>query len=216
MNTRRVVFWLCFVIVIGLIVWGMIAAFNKEASLGVLASPGEITATDHIRGPENAPVTLIEYSDFQCSACATYFPVIEQLLEEASTTVRFAYRHYPLPQHGNALLASQASEAAGEQGKFWEMYHFIFTNQKIWETSGEARSIFDGYARDLSLDMTRFAVDIESKEVNDKILNDLRGGQAIGVNATPTFFVNGEAVQIPPSYESFKAIIDAAVAATAN
>ena len=131
MNIKRILFWLGFIVVIGLIIWGMIAAGKKASrETANLPLPDQITAQDWARGNVNGPVTIVEYSDFQCPACGIYFPVVEQLFKEYASNMRFVYRHFPLPQHANAIPAAKASEAAGKQGKFWEMYEMIFSTQK--------------------------------------------------------------------------------------
>ena len=159
-------------------------------------------------------MTLIEYSDFQCPACGSYFPVVERLLLE-NPQIRFVYRHFPLQQHVNAFAASQAAEAAGKQGKFWEMHETLFTNQTAWETSKTAKTIFEGYASDLGLDMEEFMNDYSSEEIKDKINADLKSGLKAGINSTPTFYLNGNKIQ-PNGYEEFKKLISDASATSTN
>ena len=183
---------------------------NKPVKDNRPASAGEITATDHSRGPIDAPVTLIEYSDFQCPACETYYHIVKRLLDESSTTIRFAYRHFPLSQHANAVPSALASEVAGVQGKFWEMYDLIFTNHTDWTELTNPTDIFVGYAATIGLNVDEFKKDMASSTLRDKIEADLNGGIKIGINATPTFFVNGNAITNPPTYEEFKTIIETA------
>lgn len=212
MNTKRILFWSGFVVILGLIVWGLILAGNKKPAPAQAGTPAPITNEDRVRGPENAPVTLIEYSDFQCPACASYFPLVEQFMAEASSTVRFVYRHFPLPQHFNAGLTARSAEAAGEQNKFWDMYRLLFENQTVWAELPDikAREIIYGYASSLSLDMDKFKTDMDSEKIKNKVKKDLEEGRTIGVNSTPTFFLNGEKIILPASYDAFKsAIIDA-------
>lgn len=208
---KRIIFWLCFIVVLGLIVWGLVVAMNKPVTPSkTLSTPADVTSIDNVIGPENARVTLIEYSDFQCPACAMYFPVVEKLFAESSTTMRLVYRHFPLPQHANAMIASQASEAAALQGKFWPMYRLIFDNQTEWENSTKAREIFTQYAERIGLNMTSFKKDIDSDIVKNKIQASRDEGIKIGINGTPTFFVNGKAISNPQGYEQFKTIIEEA------
>lgn len=216
MNTKRILTWGGFILIIVLIVWGLIAAANKaEKENAGLASVDEITATDWVKGATSSSITLVEYSDFQCPACATYSPVIEQLLAEKGAQFRFVYRHFPLPQHGHAIEASQAAEAAGEQGKFWEMHKILFETQKDWESSVDAESIFAGYAQQIGLEMAKYAVDVKSEENLEKINNDTKSGLKAGVNSTPTFYLNGTKIT-PNSYEELKKLIDDASATPAN
>ncbi len=212
MNIKRFLSWLVFIIVIVLIVWGMIAASQKatkqEASLPI---PNEISSSDWVKGNKDSSVILVEYSDFQCPACVAYFPMIERVVGEASTTIKFVYRHFPLTQHVNAVPAAQAAEAAGKQGKFWEMYEQIFTTHTEWETSSMVDKIFYDYATKMGLDMDKFDTDYKSKEVIDKINNDLKSGLRAGINSTPTFYLNGNKISNPQSYEDFKKLIDEAI-----
>lgn len=219
MNTKRIIFWVSFIIILGLIIWGLVVAMNKPpVTAPELGTPAPVTSADHVRGPENAPVTIIEYSDFECPACAAYYPVVEKLVAEASTTVRFVYRHfplYPLP-HKNAFIASQASEAAALQGKFWEMYTLLFDNQTEWAGTNKAESIFEGYATRIGLNVEAYKKDFASEAVEARIDKDKTEAQSLHVNATPTFFVNGKAIANPQGYEQFKTIIEAAASSTAN
>ncbi|MDE2038252.1 MAG: DsbA family protein [Patescibacteria group bacterium] len=212
MNTKRIAFWIGFLVVLALVIWGLVVAMNKS-SAGAnanLGAPAPITAADHMRGPAGAPVTLIEYGDFQCPACEAYYPIVEQVLSHSSTTVDFVFRHFPLPQHANAPLAAQAAEAAGMQGKFWEMFDVLFQNHADWTELADPHQIFDGYAQRLGLDMTRFKADIDSPAAKEAMQRDLAEGEQLGIDATPTFFVNGKAIENPQSYGQFQAIIDAA------
>lgn len=216
MNTKRIFTWGAFVVVIGLLIWGMIAAANKaERESASIASPDVVTATDQTKGATSSPLTLIEYSDFQCPACAAYYPVVERLLRESEGKVLFVYRHFPLTQHANAIPTAIAAEAADKQGKFWDMYNIIFTNQKDWEASKEIKTVLTGYATELSLDVTKFLADYESEEIREKVNNDLKSGLKAGVNSTPTFYLNGVKIN-PTNYEDFKRIIDQAFTAANN
>ncbi|MEK7609846.1 MAG: thioredoxin domain-containing protein [Patescibacteria group bacterium] len=212
MNTKHIIFWIFFLLILALIVWGLAVAMNKAPKVGPgIGTPSEATSTDHILGPANVPVTIIEYSDFQCPACALYYPIIERLTKEASTTVRFVYRHFPLfpLPHKNSIFAAQASEAASKQGKFWDMYKLLFENQTVWQDSNTASAIFEGYAESLNLDMTAYKKDFGSAEIKARIQRDRDEGDTLGVNSTPTFFVNGKVIVNPQGYEQFKALIDA-------
>ncbi len=203
--------WASFVIVIGLIVWGLIAADNKamreEANLLPVDTLGEL---DHSRGYALAPVTLIEYGDFQCPACSVYHPIVEKLIATTATnTLRFAFRHFPLAQHANANAAAQAFEAA--ESKMWEMYDMLYVNQKEWESSKDPKSIFVGYAKSLGIDEKTFLEKFDLKDIKEKIQSDYKSGIKAGVTATPTFFVNGKKIQNPQNYDEFKKIIDDAI-----
>ena len=215
MNTKRIVFWAVFISILVLIIWGMVVALNKPTagSVSGLLAPSPVTASDNVRGPADAPVTLIEYSDFQCPACKAYYPIIEKLVA-SSTNLRLVYRHFPLypMPHPNALIAAQAAQTAGLQGKFWDMYRVLFEKQSEWEnlSKTDVRARFETYATTIGLDISKYRADLDSTQVTDKISADKKDGMAIGINGTPTFFVNGKAISNPQSYDAFKAIIDQA------
>ena len=175
-----------------------------------LGTPAPVTSADHIRGNPNASVTVIEYSDFQCPACRNYHPIIERLISEASTTMRLVYRHFPLPQHQNAKKAALASEAAAVQGKFWEMYNMLFINQDDFQTIPDGTSVFAGYAAKIGLNMEEYTRDMASTSLSDKIDASSAEGQTLGIDHTPTFFVNGKVIDNPQSYDEFKAAVDQA------
>lgn len=220
MNTKRLFFWLGFVVVLGLIVWGLIAAMNKQVSTNNpdnYGTPMPVTADDHVKGPASAPVTLVEYSDFQCPACEAYEPVLEKLESEASTTFRIVYRHFPLTQlHPNALPAAYASEAANLQGKFWEMHDMLFANHTDWTELADPTSVFVGYAGKIGLDTAKFKADLSSDAVKARVQADVDDGNKIGINYTPSFFINGHIITNPQSYDEFLAIIKNAATSTAQ
>lgn len=179
------------------------------------ATPSEITSDDWIKGNPEAPVTLLEYSDFQCPACASYYPVVKQLLADYPTALRVAYRHYPLTRiHANAVPAAQAAEAAGRQGKFWEMHDRLFEQQESWAKAGNADELFAGYAQELGLDVTKFRSDSADPAVRQKINRQQDSGTRLRVQGTPTFFLNGSPISSPASLEEFKQLVDAALAAS--
>ncbi len=218
MNTKRYLTWGIFGVIVILIIWGLIAAEQKASrEIASVPLPSEIVSTDHIKGNPNGSVTLVEYSDFQCPACKSYFPLVEQLVGEfGSTTLRFVYRHFPLPQHPNAVPAAEASEAAAKQGKFWEMYKVLFEKQENWETSGDAKSIFITYAQDLGLDVEKFTADMNSEEVKELVNTSFLSGKKADIQATPTFYLNGKSIVTPQTYDEFKTLIQNASATSTN
>lgn len=202
---ERVVFGLIILAVIGGFIFATVKLKNNSSSSAAL-SINAITSTDQIKGNREAKTILIEYSDFQCPACAVYAPIIKQIVEEFNDKIVFTYRHFPLSQHKNAEIAAIAAEASGKQEKFWEMHDIIFENQNEWADSKDVKEIFIEYAEKIGLNTEQFKSDLESKELKEKVRNDLNGGISAKVNSTPTFFLNGERVQ-PQSYEDFKQII---------
>lgn len=193
--------------------WGMVKLSNNvqlPTEGGTLAVP--VSASDHVSGPSDAPVTLVEYSDYQCPACGAYYPLIKKVLDEPELKgkVRFVYRNFPLTQlHANAQLVAQAAEAAAVAGKFWEYHDQLFENQAKWSGMSDtgARELFMEYARALSINTEWFAGDLDSSAVKAKIAADQEGGLAAGVNGTPTFFVNSKKMPSPESYAQFKQFI---------
>jgi len=159
----------------------------------------------------HSKVTLVEFGDFQCPACGAEYPIISQLLQNYGTKINFVFRNFPLPQHQNAQQAAEVAEAAGAQGKFFEMYNMLYTNQSSWGETNNASKYFEQYAKALRLDMNKFDSDVKSNKYQAKIQKDVNDGYAVGVNATPTFYLNGVAIQGGLPYNDFKAKIDDAL-----
>jgi formate-nitrite transporter family protein len=216
MQAKRILFWAGFVVILTLIIWGLVAAMKKDPNVvSKVGVPAPVTADDHVRGNPAAPITLIEYGDFQCPACETYFYIAERIFNESSSTMRMVFRHFPLSQHPNAMPAALASEAAAAQGKFWEMYGKIYENQDAWseKPQAEAKALFESYAAELGLDVARFALDQDSSALRDKVQASTDEGIHVGIDHTPSFFVNGKEVN-PQAYEDFKSIIESAASST--
>lgn len=171
-----------------------------------------ITSTDHTSGNADAKTHLIEYGDFQCPGCAQIEPFVEQIRKDYADKLLFSFRNFPLPGHAHAMLAAQYAEAAGLQGKYWEMHDAIYAHQDTWSKLSDADPAFKSYAQDLKLDMTRLAQDLKSDTVAKKIEDDKKAQYDYNVNSTPTFFLNGTKIQ-PASFDEFKSLIDAAIAA---
>ena len=159
---------------------------------------------------DGAKVTIVEFGDLQCPACAAAHPTVKQVLADREGEVNFVWRHFPLPMHRNAMVAAVAAEAAGEQGKFWEMHDMLFENQTEWAEENNAKEIFTGYAEELGLDTAVFTEALNSNFNAERIQTDQDDGIALGVNSTPTFFINGEKVNGVISYDEFIQKIDAA------
>ena len=146
-------------------------------------------------GPVNAVVTLEEFGDFQCPPCGLLHPVLKTMKQEFGDKIRVIYREYPLvPSHPHALSAARAAEAAGLQGKFFEMHDQIFENQKAWDKAFDARPIFEGYAQKIGLDLEKYRNDVTSEVVEQRIFQDGKRAHALGVKGTPTVFMNGREV----------------------
>lgn len=155
----------------------------------------QILESDWYLGNRQAEVVVVEYSDLQCPACQFYSKVGRTIVDQFGDRVGFSYRHFPLRQiHRNANLAAQAAEAAGLQGKFWEMEEILFSQQAEWSDNSQAFVNFVGYAKDIGLDTDRFRQDIDSKMVKAEVEADYLSGLVSKVNQTPTFFINGQRI----------------------
>jgi len=166
----------------------------------------------HVRGPADATVTLEEFGDFQCPACGTLAGAISQLEEDYAPRLRVTFRHFPLVSHKHAREAALASEAAGLQGRFWEMHDLLYREQSVWSKAPEVRLLFNAYAETLGLNSDRFEKDMQSDEAKSPITLDQQRAAELGVTSTPTVFLNDRAV--PPSAlnaPSLRAAIDAAM-----
>jgi protein-disulfide isomerase len=185
-----------------------------------VARPARALADDsppaRVRGRADAPVQFEEFSDFQCPTCGAMHGVVKQLVEKYPAQVGVAFRHFPLREmHKHAAEAARAAEAAGMQGKFWEMHDLLYEKQSEWKDPDDARTIFMRYAQSLGLDMTRFASDMDGSVVAMRIVSDERRGAALGIHGTPTFFVNGRELSFEQSntLDKLSAAVDAELAA---
>jgi protein-disulfide isomerase len=152
-----------------------------------LKSTLPIAGHDHIQGSIDAPLALIEYGDFQCPYCGEAYPIVKAIQERLGDRLCFAFRHFPLPMHPYAEHASEAAEAAGAQGRFWEMHDMLFENQNALEDDDLSQ-----YASELGLDATRLMAEVLKGARAARVREDVRSGTQNGVEGTPTFFVNGE------------------------
>lgn len=164
----------------------------------------EVAATGPSKGAANAPVTIVEFSDFECPFCSRVNPTIDQVMKKYEGKVRVVFRNYPLPMHPNAPKAGEAALCAHDQGKFWEMHDTLFDNQR-------ALSVEDlkGYAGQLGLDQTKFDECLDSGAKAAVVKNDMAEGQAAGVSGTPAFFINGRLLSGAQPFEEFEKAIDA-------
>jgi len=161
----------------------------------IAASEQNGSIADHTYGKTDSKVVLVEYGDFQCPSCGGAHPQIKSVTEEYKDKVAFIFRNFPLTSiHPNARAAAAAVEAAGLQDKYWEMHNLVFESQSSWETlSGSERTeMFVSYAQQLGIDEAKFTKDLASSSVTKKIAFDQALGKKVGVDATPTFYLNGE------------------------
>ncbi len=207
-----------FMAVIGVIIVAVIGAFfifggedsgnggafigePLEIATGVAEGDEAVQRADHVVGPVDAKVVLIEYADFECPACAGFWPQLKQIEAAFPDDLAVVYRHNPLSSlHPNAFAAHRAAVAAANQGMFWEMHDLLYQRQNEWAaaTSGltvsQAADRFEQYAQELSLNMEQFTADVESSETFDFIDSHLDSGNQLGVTGTPTLFLNGEEI----------------------
>lgn len=181
------------------------------------AISGQGKQLTHIRGPADAPVTLEEFGDFECPPCGTLAGPIKELEKEHGESLRVIFHHFPLIMHQHARAAAWAAEAAGLQGKFWEMHDLLYREQKEWSKAGDAQPLFNAYAGILGLDVERFKQDANSDKVKERVAADLTRGTSLGVQTTPTIFLNNRAVD-PASLapEKLREAVDAAVKAAGS
>jgi protein-disulfide isomerase len=167
-----------------------------------------ISDTDHVRGAMDGKVTLVEFGDFQCPACGAYEPLLRKVETDNAKILKVVFRNFPLTQiHQNALIGAKAAEAAGLQGKFWEMHDMLYANQTEWSTGLNARDFILTYATTIGLDTKKFQADLNDKAIEEKILAEYKEGVKLGVAGTPSFFLNGQKIQNPQSPEAFNELI---------
>ena len=164
-------------------------------------------ATDHIFGPLSAPVTLVEYGDFECPACVQAHSAVQSLITNFGANLRFVFRHFPLRDvHPHAEMAAEAAEAAGAQGKFWPMHDLLFTHSPHLK---EKHLL--GYAGQLGLDLPRYQNETRDQVYLQRVQEHMQGGRHLGVQATPAFYVNGRLAEAAPGLRRVHDAIDAAL-----
>lgn len=163
-----------------------------------------VSARDHSQGPAKAPLTFVEFGDYQCPYCGAAYPVVKRIQEKFGKKLRFVFRNFPLTQaHPYALAAAETAEAAALQGKFWEMHDLLFERQRILDPG-----ILPAWAKEVGLDMGQFGAAIKQEGVLKRIKEDRMSGIQSGVNGTPTFFINGNRHDDAPDYDSLAAALE--------
>jgi protein-disulfide isomerase len=190
------------------------ASTAKPISSSLLVPQGVTTTSGFVNGSylpasSSAKVTLVEFGDYECPACGVYSPFVKNLLTDFSGQINYAFRNYPLSQHKNALISSYAVEAAGLQGKYWEMHEKVYSTQSIWSNMSDPTSTFMGYAKDLGLITDKFTSDLSSATVKTRVQNDTNDGNAVGITETPTFYINGIKVVIDGTSDQLKNLVQA-------
>jgi protein-disulfide isomerase len=183
---------------------------NRRVSPHQLLAP--VTLIDHMRGPPHAPVMVVEYGDFECPGCREVAPVVRLLIDEYPGHVRVVFRPFPLERiHAHALLAAEAAECAGAQGKFWEMHDLLFTNQ----ANLRQRNLLQ-YAEKTGVDMARFTGELDDEVYRQRVRESIEGALRSGVSGTPTFFVNGQMVDMRHGVRALLDAIEASIQETSS
>ena len=190
---------------------------NMPGTSGSNTSTGPQPGAEPARtkGDPNAPVVIEEFGDFQCPPCAALHPELQQIEKDYGQRVRVVFRHFPLTQiHPYALEAAQVAEAAGNQGKFWEMHAWLYEHQEEWHKGPYARQMFFNAAQKMGMDVGRLQVDMNTAEVKQRVIQDYRRGISLGVQGTPTLFINGKLVtQEQMTDAGLRGMINSALAA---
>jgi protein-disulfide isomerase len=145
-------------------------------------------------GSPNAAVTVEEFADFQCPSCGAKHPVMHQIQGIFGSRIKFIFRNFPLPMHDKAYDAAVAAEAAGMQGKFWDMHNLLYTNQQTWSSDPNYKATFKGYAEKIGLDVEKWENDMAGMSPKSRISADMDRGKALNLNSTPSLFINGKPV----------------------
>jgi len=209
MNKKVIGIIVAVIVVVGGFLW-----LTKPKPKATTSSGDNSLVSNHIEGKGSKNVTLIEYGDYQCPACGSYYPIVKTLQEKYQDEIFFQFRNYPLETlHQNARAGARAAEAANIQGKFWEMHDALYENQKSWESAGDPLSFYKQYAQQVGVaDIAKFTTDYKSSAVNSIINADLEAGQKFSITGTPTFILDGKKLTTNPnSADAFYKVIDAEI-----
>jgi protein-disulfide isomerase len=212
-------FWAVLAVIALAFVGVIIFTGNKDSG----STASNTAPTNHVEGSTSTGVKLVEYGDYQCPACGQYYQAVKDTSEKYKDQIQFQFRNLPLTSlHPNAFAAARAAEAAGFQGKYFEMHDMLYENQSAWESSSNPLSIFSGYAKTLGLNEAQFKTDFASAKANNNIKADEAAfAKTKAEQATPTFFLNGKQLDSSqlvdangqPSVDAFSKAIDAAIKA---
>ena len=196
-----------------LCVLGLVALFVfKPAGVPFTGDPTQVVADDHVYGNKDSKVVLIEYADFQCPGCGAAFPIVKEIKEKYKDQIAYVYRYMPLVSiHPNAIAAAAGAEAAGLQGKFWEMHDLLYANQTSWSSASSStrNSFYEQFAEQLGLNMTTYKSDVASSKVLDRISRDQSAAKKAGLQpSTPTFVLNGTKVTLTDLQDSNTYTVD--------
>lgn len=209
MNDNPLPFILVIVAISVAILFGFSAySSNSSAASGKQSVSIIVEQQDRTYGKKDAKVVLVEYLDFECEACAAAFPMVQKIKEEYKDRILFVTRYFPLSGHKSSRVAAYAVEAAGRQGKYWEMHDIVFQKQTEWSNSQDPKGTLQSYALSLGLNMEEYKSYTISAETQNRIQRDLDSGNKAGVEGTPTFFLNGRKIITPNNISEFKKKLD--------
>ena len=194
---------------------GIFALNNHGTKSKTATKNSSGTLSNHISGSPSTGVTLVEYGDYQCPYCEQYQPTLNAVTSEFKDQIQFQFRNFPLVNvHQNAFAAARAAEAAALQGKFWEMHDALYipSDWQSWTVATDPTTFFSQYAKQLGLNVKQFKTDFASSAVNDIINADEAKGTELGVQGTPTFFLDGKMITIPNNVPAFEKIIKTEIA----
>ncbi|ABP52658.1 DsbA family protein [Salinispora tropica] len=217
--TRNTRLTLAAVVALILVMVGVLAMNRRDAipsakTTGGAVEPAVLVREDSHRltSAPDGRVTLVEFLDFECGPCAAAYPTVKEILADYEGQITFVVRYFPISSHPNAELAARAAESAANQDRFAEMYQLLFENQNAWSRQDEPQTeVFLGYARTLGLDIDRFQRDLDDPATAARVAKDRTDGEAVGVQGTPTFFLNGEPLS-DLRKDDLTTMIDAALA----
>lgn len=214
-NVKSVLVWGAVAIaIVGSVVALAVSANTRPSSdekkSSAVGSVPDVLSDDWVVGNNLARTTIIEYSDLQCPACRAYYPILKQLNVDYGSKLRIVYRYFPLAQiHQNSTIAAYAAQAAGLQGKFWEMHDILFENQSDWSVAKDPQEFFREYAKKIGLNAEQFSKDSVSTAVKERVARDEKQAIDARLSGTPTFYLNGKPIENPQGLEEFKKVIDA-------
>ena len=200
---RNLPYWIIGAVLLGAIVTGLVLFQLRKTPPGlqvaVTTKPG--AEPPHVRGDANAPVTLEEFGDFECVPCFILWPALKNLEKDYGEKLAVIFRNNPMPQHPHALDGARAAEAAGLQGKFWEMHDLLYIQRAQWTRAADPLSEFTEFARQLQLNVERFNQDMVGAEVAKRVAADRERAAALGIDRTPVVFINGNRADLQGDVE---------------
>lgn len=217
MKKSHILWSLGAVLLIGMLVSGRFLGGTPPATNAEMETILAVVSDDHVKGNPDATVTLIEYLDFECEACRSYYPVIKQLGTEFPNDLRIVTRYFPLPGHKNSMTAALAVEAASRQGKYWEMHDKLFETQEMWGNKQiPTPQVFEQYAQEIGLDMAKFRNDVVDSAIKTRVQRDFDASEKLGNTGTPTLFLNGKRIDNPRSYDALRELVQTEISVASS